>query len=337
MTSNQSSGESLLSETITVDGHADTLGRFLEAPGRFYEGDPAGRMDAPRMDAIFQSVQTMAIFTPPDRRGEEAKRYAWDFVAGIDGVLGRAENVARSSPFYRIDSRGDLPTTPDRAGGILVSIEGVSPLVGDVSELDRLFEAGVRSIILTHNHDNEAAKGCFSTRGDRGLTSFGVEVVRRAEELGMVIDLAHANPDVFADVLEAAHGPVVDSHTGFCRFFDLPRNLSDDQARRIAETGGVVCVFFVPELLRKGARRDGDVTIEELATVFEHAVDVCGIDHIGIGSDWDGFVGSVKGLDEASKLPALVEALLGRGFRRDDLKKILGENLLRVLRTALPA
>ncbi len=332
-----STDEALLAKTITVDGHADTLGRFLGNPGRFYEGDPEGRMDAPRMDQITQSVQFMAIFTPPDRRGEAARSFAWDFVSGIDGILGRAENITRSAPFYRVCGRDDLPEAPDRAGAILVSVEGVSPMVGDLTELDRLFEAGVRSIILTHNHDNEAARGCFSTERDRGLTPFGIEVVRRADDLGMLIDVAHANPDVLDDVLTIAKGPVVDSHTGFHRFFDHPRNLADEQARRVAETDGVVCVFFVPELLRKGAGRNGDVTVDELATVFEHAVEICGVDHVGVGSDWDGFAGRVTGLEDASKLPVLAQALLRRGFRREEVRKILGENLTRVLAAVLPA
>jgi microsomal dipeptidase-like Zn-dependent dipeptidase len=160
----------------------------------------------------------------------------------------------------------------------------------------------------------------------------------------MVADVAHANPDTFAETLALARRPVVDSHTGLQAFHGqnthpdlMARLLSDGHLRDLAATGGVACIDFVPDHLVDRGDPPRDVTMNDLIAVIRHAVEVAGIDHVGLGSDWDGFGGSaVVGLEDASRLPSLVEALLASGFSERETAKIVGGNLRRVFDEVLP-
>ena len=197
--------------------------------------------------------------------------------------------------------------------------------------LDHFFCLGVRGITITHNHDNEAARGCLAEGEGRGLTGFGREFVRAMEERHMVIDLAHANEKVFWDVVEIARGPLIDSHTGLRRFWDHPRNLDDAQLAAIARTGGVACIDFVPDHLETRADPRNPVQIVQVVRVIRAASECAGIDAVGLGSDWDGFGETVEGLAECTALPRLAEAMAADGFRDEEIAKVFGGNLLRAL------
>jgi len=204
-----------------------------------------------------------------------------------------------------------------------------------MKNLDLFYRLGIRGITLTHNHDNEAACGCFAEHRGRGLTPFGRELVSSMDARGMAIDLAHSNEDTFWDTLAITRKPVIDSHTGLRAFWDHPRNLSDEQVEAIARTGGVVCIDFLPDHLATRPEPKARVKIDHLVRVIGCAVERAGIDHVGLGSDWDGFGETIEGLEDCSKLPRLTEALAGAGYGEEDIAKLLGGNLLRALATVM--
>jgi len=329
---------------VAIDAHADTIERYLADPRAFFGSARAGHLDAARLRETGQNVQVMAVYTPPEHSGEAAERYAVEFIRAYDAVLDADENRALEPPFIRILGRDDLDRACRPGGfGTLLFMEGASPLAGSLEVLDRFFALGVRGLTITHNHDNEAARGCFAEGSDAGLTAFGRELVGALEARGMVVDLAHANDALIRDTLAIARSPVIDSHTGLRAFHgSSPRELrvralGDEQARAIADTGGVVCIDFLPSHL-KGIREPGNrVTLGDLVEVIARAVDVAGVDGVGLGSDWDGFGGElVEGLEDASCLPALAAALDAAGFADEAVAKILGGNLRRVFASVLP-
>ncbi len=161
-------------------------------------------------------------------------------------------------------------------------------------------------------------------RGAPGLTRFGRDLVRRCEELGVLVDVTHCSDRSFADVLGMATRPLLATHTGFRRFAPFERNLSDEQAREIARTGGVIGVITWSDLL-------GRDSVEAMADSIVHAASVAGAAHVGIGTDFDGWVFSAEGIRDATQYPALTERLVGRGFSEAELRGILGGNYLRVL------
>ncbi|MCX7030846.1 MAG: membrane dipeptidase [Spirochaetes bacterium] len=327
-----------------IDGHADTIERYLANPAGFFGSGREGHLDSARLRETGQNVQVMAVYTPPDRTGDAAHRYALDFIRAYEALLDAEENRALDPPWQRILGKADLDRACRPGGfGFVLFLEGASPLRGSLADLDRFFALGVRGLTITHNHDNEAARGCFAEGPGAGLTAFGRELVSDLEARGMVIDLAHANAATIRDTLAIARGPVIDSHTGLRAFHGASpsnlraRALSDDEARAIAATGGVVCIDFLPDHLKGLRKPDRRVGLDDLAEVIAHAVEVAGIDGVGLGSDWDGFGGDpVEGLEDASCLPSVVAALDAVGFPDDAVAKILGGNLRRVLGSVLP-
>jgi membrane dipeptidase len=301
-------------------------------------------LDSARLRETGQNVQVMAVFTPPDRTGDAAYRYAVDFIVAYDAVLDSAANRSLDPPWQRILGRADLERACRPGGyGLLLFMEGASPPRGSLDDLDRFFALGVRGLTITHNHDNEAARGCFAEGPDAGLKAFGRELVAALDARGMAIDLAHANDATIRDTLSIAREPLIHSHTGLRAFHGAShpqlraRALGDEEARAIAATGGVVCIDFLPDHL-KGPREPGRrVGLDDAIEVIAHAVDVAGVDGVGLGSDWDGFGGDpVEGLEDAARLPALVAALDAAGFSDDAVAKILGGNLRRALGSVLP-
>ena len=213
---------------------------------------------------------------------------------------------------------GDAPV------GAMLSIEGLQSMEGDLANLDRLHAAGFRMASLTHFFDNDLA-GSMHGLKKGGLTPLGRQVVRRMEALGMIVDVAHASHATVADVLAMAHRPVVSSHGGVQATCKVNRNLTDDEIRGVARTGGVVGVGYWD------AAVCGTMPAK-VADAIAHVRDVAGIDHVGLGSDFDGAV--TTGFDAAG-VPAIAQALLDRGFSRADVAKVMGGNVLRVVRAGI--
>src|SRR6266566_2838827 len=209
------------------------------------------------------------------------------------------------------------------AGGL--SIEGLHALDGRLDMVDTLYAAGYRIMGLAHFFDNEVAGSAHGV-AQGGLTPLGRQVVQRMESLGILVDLAHASPRTVDDVLAMARRPVVVTHTGVKGTCPGPRNLSDDQIRRIAATGGVIGIGYW----------DGavcEIDPASVARAIRYASRIAGIDHVALGSDFDG---ATRTYFDASDLVLVTDALLAVGFREDEIRRIMGGNVVRLLLQALP-
>ena len=216
-------------------------------------------------------------------------------------------------------------TNPKLVAGFL-GIEGAHCLEGDIKNLDILRDAGIRMIGITHFFDNELGGSAHGVEKG-GLTPFGVDCVKRMEELNILIDLAHASPAVIDDVLAMATKPVVVSHTGMKGTCDKTRNLSDEHAKKIGELGGVIGIGYWDEAVC-------DPTPAGIARAIKYAVGIAGIDHVGLGSDYDGAIAAPF---DTTGLVQITEALINEGMTPEEIAQIMGGNTVALLRKSFPA
>ena len=311
------------------DGHVD-LPRLREANVALQvfaavTQVPAGLnfdRNAARRDLI--TLLAVAQGWPPRTWGSrlERARYAADRLHRLAARDGRLLLVRRAADLEELVAR--RRTEPDLVGALL-AIEGCQALDGRLDNLDQLFDAGFRMIGLQHFFDNEAGGSAHGlTRG--GLTDFGRELVARLQARGMVLDLAHSSPAVVDDALAVATAPVFVSHTGLRGTSEGPRNLSDDHAKGVAATGGVLGIaMFEPAV--------GGPTVDDTALAMRYAADLVGVEHVALGTDFDGAVLTPV---DVTGLPLLTDALLRHGFGESEIAMIMGGNVQRVLRQLLP-
>ena len=285
------------------------------------------QIDLPRARAGGLRVLTNCVYAP-------SVLPVSPFRAALGG-LGALERLCARHPDLAQVARkkGDVrPIVQSGKMAVIHAAEGGHHVERSLEKLERLAERGLRYLTLTHFVHNGVAQPAklprlpfFSLlRGAPGLTPFGRELVRRCEELGVLVDVTHCSDRSFADVLSVATRPLLATHTGFRRFAGYERNLSDEQAREIARTGGVIGVITWNDLL-------GGDSIEAMADSIVHGATVAGARHVGIGTDFDGWVFSARGIRDATRYPALTERLVQRGFSEEELRGILGGNYLRVL------
>lgn len=210
--------------------------------------------------------------------------------------------------------------------GGLLSIEGLHALEGKLENLQGVYDAGYRMMGLTHFFDNEVG-GSSAGLEQGGLTSFGNKVIRKMNEMDITIDLAHASSALISDVLALTTKPVVVSHTGVKGTYDSPRNLSDQQLRAIAANGGVVGIGFWDGAV-------GSPQTSDIVAAMRYAVNIMGIDHVCLGSDWDG---GTTTLFDAANIWVLTEALMKGGFSKEEIYKIMGGNQIEFLKKNLPS
>ena len=284
--------------------------------GQNYDANPS---DTDNITAL-----TIADLQPPRTWGSLLQRSLWH-AQKLDRYAAASNGRLRV-----IHSPADLDRLlADRAGGQkvvggMLSIEGLQDLEGKLANLDVLYRAGFRMAGLAHFFDNEVA-GSMHGEAKGGLTPLGRQVVRRMEALGMVVDVAHSSHATIAEVLAMAQRPVVASHGGVQATCKVNRNLTDDEIRGIARTGGVVGVGYWDAAICS-------TQPAAAAAAIAHVRDVAGIDHVGLGSDFDGAV--MTGFD-ASQLAAVTQALIDRGFSDGDIAKVMGGNVLRVLKAGI--
>ena len=279
------------------DGHWDLV-RFAEGGGRW---------------------QIAAIFTPPKFSGIEALAYALNHLErALDWVERHRDKVRL------ILTKRDLKD--DGRIGILLSLEGASPLMGRVEFLRLFFRLGIRCLTLTWNHRNELADGVGVGSAAGELTEAGKVVVAECEKLGIAVDVSHLSERSFWDLMKVATKPVFASHSNFHSLCDHPRNLTDEQAKAIADKGGVICLTFVPAFV------GGDLA--QLVRHYLHGVELVGEKSLGLGSDFDGCKNPV--LPDASAFPQLAQSLRQAGVSLPALKSLFHANLLRYFRKILP-
>lgn len=247
-------------------------------------------------------------------------------------------------------TRDDVVNLRDDEIGFVLVLEGGRPLEGSLAVLRQFHRLGVRCLLLTWNGRNELADGVGEGPSAGGLSNFGRAVVREMRRLGMILDLSHLAANGFHEALALYDGTVVATHSNARALHDHPRNLSDEQIRLVAETGGVVGVAFMPTFLAEGAP-----SVETVVDHIEHMVELVGDAHVGIGPDfsygpvaeehrkqrqYEGIKVDLQvpyPIPDAASLPLLEEALRTRGFAETAIRNVLGDNFLRVLETVLPA
>lgn len=321
--------------SIVVDLHADLLWRSAETGKDALANCPGEVLDLPAMWAGGPTLQMFTLYTPAEHKGPAATAYA-ERLLGIFHDL-RERSLGRLG-FVR-DARDLDALDPDGLAGVL-SMEGASPLRGELAQLDRFHALGVRSLGLTHNPRNEAGDGCMVPAAERrGLTPFGRAVVRRCVELGVLLDVAHLAPEGVDDLLDEVERlpsapPVVTTHTGCAALTAHPRNLSDSVLRRLADLGGLAGITCYPPHVARAGHASG---LNDVVAHVEHVAEVCGIEHVALGADLDGFdpPGLPGGADTPALYAQLEDALGARGFSAGHIALVLGGNALRVLRRVL--
>ncbi|MFL5248395.1 MAG: dipeptidase [Myxococcales bacterium] len=311
---------------------AHWLGRDLAnpfRPPRFGYGPLWQQLDLPRMIEGGLRVLTACAYTPtvppfpPPFQGAQRQL---DFA---EALCVRNPSLARVAK-----NRGEVAGVLREAKlAVIHAAEGGHHIERSLEKLEVLAARGLRYLTLTHFVHNGLAQpaklGPFTLlRGAPGLTDLGRAVVKKCEDLGVLVDVTHCSDRSFADVAAVSTRPLLATHVGFRRFFQTERNLSDEQARTVAKSGGVIGIISWSWLLKKRGLSAG---VEEMADAVVHGALVAGAEHIGIGTDFDGFVWSARGMREARHYPRLTEALSLRGFHEEELRGILGGNYLRVL------
>jgi len=336
---------------LVVDTHCDTTQRLKDPAWNFGLRDPRGHVDLPRLREGGVGAMFLAVWVPPARQGADAVAAARRQIRRIHETAARYPDVvalARSAPEVR----------RAKAGGriaLLVAIEG-GHLIDDSLEVLREFRRdGATYLTLTHalhTHWGDSSgvhEALAPLHG--GLTAFGREVVRELNRLGMMVDVSHVSDATFFDVVETSRAPIVATHSSCRAVSPHRRNLTDEMMRAIAASGGVVQINFAAAFVDPGFPRldpevveayfaagdfsrpvtDHRTPLELLVDHFDHALRTIGADHVGIGSDFDGVPALPAGLEDCSKLPYLTAALLRRGYAEEELVKVLGGNVLRVM------
>lgn len=317
---------------LTLDTHCDTP-MFFPQGIHFDHRDSKILVDLHKMTEGRQDATIMVAYLPQPKIGETfSSQVAFD-VPGpteyADLIFDKIEEIVSENKQYISIARTPGDLYEDKRNGrksIMLGIENGLALNGQLQTLQHFAQRGVVYVTLCHNGDNDicdSAKGC-NTHG--GLSRFGEQVVREMNRLGMMIDMSHAAEKSFYDVLEISSAPIVCSHSSSRALCDHPRNLTDDQMRALASKGGVAQTTVYHGFLRK----DGEATILDAIAHLEHAIKVMGIDHVGLGTDFDGD-GGVRGLADSSELINFTRQLLARRYSERDIQKIWGGNFLRVM------
>ena len=354
----------LAAEAIGIDSHIDTVQRVLVMGEDLGKRWDAGHVDIPRLQEGGTHAPFFALWVPVYFPGAEAVRRTLDLRDAMQSVLDthkdQMELATTAADIRRIVKAGKI--------SVFLTVEGGHTIDDDLRVLRMYYQLGVRSMTLTHSRNNNWADSATDKPVHNGLTDFGREVVREMNRLGMLVDVSHVADKTFYDTLSVTSKPVIVSHSSMRAISPVPRNVTDEMLWALAKNGGVIGISFgegfvnpkdaealesaiktetagpaltgralddyAAEDVRNlfGTRVKVAATVADVADHIDHAVRIAGIDHVGIGSDFDGVSGPPNGLDDVSKMPALIEVLLQRGYAERDVKKILGENYLRVIR-----
>jgi membrane dipeptidase len=349
----------LLRAAPLIDGHNDLLWELRQ--GRDPE-DPTLMTDLPRMAAGGVGGQFWSVYVPSDLPADRAVTMTLE---QIDALL---EMVRRNPDRLELArSAGDVERIA-AAGRVasMIGVEGGHAIGGSLGTLRILAELGMGYLTLTHNDDTPWADSATGEHSHGGLTRFGEEVVREVNRCGWLVDLSHTSDDTMRQAIDVSEAPVIFSHSSARALCDVPRNVPDDVLELIGRTGGVVMVTFVPsfvaaegaefnrvswaEFRRLRAEHPDDpeaartamdawfeanpgppATVSDVADHIDHVREVAGIDHVGIGSDFDGAPTMPQSLEDVSHYPALFELLASRGYGDENLMKVAGWNVIRVM------
>lgn len=366
----------ILKQVPLIDGHNDVPWQYRKRTSNDFSAldlahntaqlQPAMHTDIPRLRAGGVGGQFWSVYVPTKLSGAEAVQATLEQIDVVHRLCARypetLELALTADDVERIHRKGRIAS--------LIGMEGGHSINNSLATLRMMYRLGARYLTLTHVKNTDWADAAGDVAKHGGLTSFGEDVVREMNRLGMLVDLSHVTDDVMRDALRVSKAPVIFSHSNARACCDHVRNVPDDVLRLTATNGGVVMVCFLPSYVNEVDRKDAGLakverdrlvelhgedvaqvnagmaewrkthpdpnaaTLSDVADHIDHIRKVIGADHIGVGGDFDGFTGGVKGLEDVSKYPDLFAELLRRGYSKDDLKKIAGLNVLRALRGA---
>ncbi|HEX6070198.1 MAG TPA: dipeptidase [Longimicrobiaceae bacterium] len=321
--------ERILADAPLIDGHNDFPSQVLDRGGSLDDVDlarpqPALHTDLSRLRAGRVGGQFWSAYVSADSMHRGALRHALRQIDLIHRMIERYPELEDARTAADLERIG-------RAGGIasMIGVEGGHAIEGSLSALRVFHELGVRYMTLTHSLTTDWADSGTDEARHGGLSPFGEEVVREMNRLGMFVDLSHVSPETMRDALRVTRAPVLFSHSSARGVTDQPRNVPDDVLRELARNGGVIMVTFVPQFVNADPAA---ASLADVANHIDHIRRVAGIDHIGIGGDFDGISSVPEGLEDVSDYPALFAELLRRGYSEEDLRKISRENVVRAMR-----
>ena len=331
-----------------IDGHNDYPWalRGLD-PGRDFNAAeiskpvPKLMTDIPRLRQGGVGGQFWSVYVPSTMQGKEAVRATLEQIDIVHRMTRRwpetFEMAYTAADVERAFKAGRI--------GSLIGMEGGHSIDSSLATLRMLFALGARYMTLTHSANVPWADASPGPATLGGLSKFGEEVVREMNRLGMLVDLSHVSPDTMEDALRVTEAPVIFSHSSAKAICNVHRNVPDNVLELVKKNGGVVMVTFVPSFIsqavadydakpaaERGNTPSPTATLSQVADHIDHIRKVAGIDHIGLGGDFDGISSVIVGLEDVATYPALSAELLRRGYTDDDVKKVLGLNVLRVMR-----
>lgn len=353
---------------FVLDSHCDTPSQIMRLRDLSLD-NPYAHIDFPKLKKGGVDASFFALYTPGTMDPDAATRYALEMIAGVNDAVEASSDIAAlaNTPeeAFRNKDNGKI--------SIFLGMENGLPVQGSLALLRQFYRMGVRYLTLTHNTDNLICDSAAQGQRWGGLSPFGREVVAEMNRLGMIIDLAHASDKTFYDCIKYSKAPVVSTHSCCRALAKHRRNMTDDMIKCIAEADGVIQINFYPLFLSdefadtlehsgldpiadeiearfikdpasESNRRDWTEIQQKLAELkrpsykriidhIDHAVSIAGVDHVGIGSDFDGINVTPEGLEDVSKMTVLFEEMRKRGYSESDIEKIAGLNFLRVMKT----
>ena len=352
-------------ETIIVDGHIDVPYRVKEKWVDVTKATQDGDFDYPRAVSGGLNAPFMSIYVPASLdNSPESTQIAHELIDSVEAIVARAPDkfaIAKSPSDVRAQFEKGLISLP-------MGMENGSPIQGDLANLSAFYERGIRYITLAHSQANHISDSSYDLRRKwKGLSPFGKTLVGEMNNIGIMLDISHVSDDAFYQVIELTKVPVIASHSSLRRFTPgFERNMDDEMIKKLGENGGVIMINFGSSFVSKEAgkwrsgltaarkalvEKEGEdspklenfeenyrkevpypySTLDEVLDHIDHVVKLIGVDHVGIGSDYDGVGDSLPiGLKDVASFPNLVQGLLDRGYSRSDIEKILSGNLLRV-------
>ena len=354
----------VLRTSPVIDGHNDLPWRIREDTVHYRDvdaydlrGRTAGMTDIERLRRGHVGGQFWSIYIPGEPR--DSTYHASGAVVSTPGYaraqleqIDIARRVIARYPELEWATTADAlrrAFTRHRVGSLL-GLEGGHAIENSLALLRVYYELGARYMTLTHNVTLDWADAALDSARHHGLTPFGREVVREMNRIGMLVDLSHVSPGTMSAALDVSDAPVIFSHSGARALVDHPRNVPDSILARLPKNGGVVMVPFVNSFVSAAVKADDDslarlptwrathrrplAAVTDVADHIDHVRKIAGVDHVGIGSDFDGIPETVVGLEDVSKFPAVFAELARRGWSDADLAKLASGNVLRALRRA---
>ncbi|MCQ2144020.1 MAG: dipeptidase [Bacteroidales bacterium] len=350
---------------FVLDSHCDTPSQIIRLRDLRLDSDHS-QVDFPKLRRGGVDGSFFALYTPASLSSGEARVYADRLLdATLDSVAASGSARLALSPEEALENKGK------GLFSVFIGMENASPIGGDLGLLTYYYNRGVRYVTLCHSRDNLVCDSCASANGTwNGLSPFGREVVRRMNELGLIVDVSHISDSSFYDVIKTSKAPVVATHSCCRALCSHPRNMTDDMIRALAANGGVIQINFYPLFLSDsfskvladsrleetcdkveeafiadpadgGKRASWYSVLDRLSALerpsykrivdhIDHVVSLVGTDHVGLGSDFDGIAVTPEGMDDVSALPKIFDEMRSRGYNEAEIEKVAGANFLRL-------